>query len=179
MLSKIKFEAALVKIELDVRIQLKDAVSPYRTIDWESIKRYQELSICATIWRRSSPKSIWRESMFGQCLNPVREHAGQLPEGERVALEELVSIWERWHLNGLNAGLRPQRDALRSKARTDPGVFEYSAACKYLETLGLLTTVFTQYTYGDAWLVELLPDDVEQSVRRICRTLGAKVLEAA
>ncbi len=179
MLSKIKFEWPLVKVELDVRIQVKEAVSPQRTIDWDPIVVYRELSISAEICRRSTPGARWRDSCFGQCRGEVREHADRLEGHQRDALLELLHIWERWHLNGLNAGMRPQRDALQSEARGNPGVLEYSAACKYLSSLDLLEYGRSKYTYGSAWLVEPLPEDVEQTVRTLCRMLGGRVLEAA
>jgi hypothetical protein len=100
-------------------------------------------------------------------------------EAKREALLELLTIWERWHLNGMNAGLRPQRDALRSEARKHPEVLDYNAACKFLEGLGLLTMPATKYTYGSAWLVEVMPQDIINRVKQLCRTLGATVLEAA
>ncbi len=186
MLSKIKFEWPLLKIELDVRIEVKESVAPHRTIDWQPITSYHELSIVATIQRRREPlnkmdtqRGAWRDVAFGQCRNEVRERAVALSEPQRVALLELLDIWECWHLNGMNAGVRPQRDALRSRARHEPAVLEYSAACKYLATLGLLTTTHTKYTYGSAWLVEVLPPEVTTRVRQLCETLGGKVLEAA
>lgn len=191
MLSKIKLpEGSLRKIELDVRIETKESVSPHRTIDWQPVGTYQELTICASIYRRDGRTAPWRDSAFGQCREEIRGYVRSLraaperfqtPEQEArcVALEELVTIWERWHLNGMNSGLRGQRDALMRRAEQDPGVLEYSAACKYLEIEGLHPHPFMGYHYGSAWLVELLPDAVAARVRQLCETLGAKVLEAA
>lgn len=176
-MSKLRFEWPLLKIELDVRIQDKLTVAPYRTIDWEPVHSYRELSISASVYSRSDSRRSWRDSMFGQCRGEVRERTAQLAEPQREAALELLAIWERWHLNGMNAGLRTQRDALQSKAKEDPAVLDYNAACKYLDSIGLLTTTKTKYTYGSAWLVDLLPEDVEQTVTTLCRMLGGHVSE--
>lgn len=185
MLSKIKLpEGTFRRIELDVRIEQKEAPSPRRTIDWQPVDKYQELSISATVQRRASKSGRWRDAAFGQCREEIRDYIRTLraqpnEEAHCAALDELVTIWDRWHLNGMNSGLRIQRDALMRRAEQDPGVLEYSAACKYLEAEELHPHPFMGYHYGSAWLVELLPPEVEARVREICVALGAKVLEAA
>jgi hypothetical protein len=55
-------------------------------------------------------------------------------------VRELLTIWERWHLNDMRAGCEHQRVA---------GIRELGATC---ETCG--------YRYGSAWLREELPADV-------------------
>jgi len=193
MISKIKFMGMLELgcTEIDVRIEPKQAPSPGRTIDWEPVTTYQELTISAEIRRREAIGKPWRDECFGQCRDALQRFA----QGARIAhqkigraaitleqcdaLEELIVLWKRWHLNGMRAGLRGQMDALRAQAEREPGVYEFSRACQYLEIAGLQPHPLMGYHYGSAWLVELLPEEVVARLRALCKTLGGRVLEAA
>lgn len=89
------------------------------------------------------------------------------------AINHLCTIWNRWHLNGLCAGTRAQRDYLREHPPEPPfyPTSHYEKACKILKAADLY--VDRGYKYGSAWLVEPLPEDVERLVVRICRAFGA------
>lgn len=69
----------------------------------------------------------------------------------------LMQVWQRWHLNDMRAGTPKQEDVVRKWRQTaaDTG---YSAACKMLDSIGLLTD--NGYRYGSRWLKEDVPEEV-------------------
>lgn len=69
----------------------------------------------------------------------------------------LMQVWQRWHLNDMRAGTPKQEDAVRKWRQTadDTG---YSAACKMLDSIGLLTD--NGYRYGSRWLKEDVPEEI-------------------
>jgi hypothetical protein len=74
---------------------------------------------------------------------------------EQIA--ELAAIGKRWHLNGLKAGCAHQR----VEYETDP----YGGRRPSLTETK--PCPHTDYRYGSAWLVELLPQDVIDRIRQI------------
>lgn len=77
-------------------------------------------------------------------------------------LNELIKIWNRWHLNNLRAGSPDQEAALRNTKIT--GDF-YPQALAYLKNLGLhpdpnCLVDGKPYSYGSRWLKEELPEEV-------------------
>lgn len=94
----------------------------------------------------------------GQILKNVAALYGDIPK-----VAELVAIWERWHLNDMNAGSPKQEDFLRGKHLC------YEEALKALGAVGLLQD--DGYTYGSAWLFEALPEDVVTFLTSLGETL--------
>ena len=77
-------------------------------------------------------------------------------------LNELIKIWNRWHLNNLRAGSPDQESALRNTQIT--GDF-YPQAVAYLKTLGLqpdhnYLIDGKPYSYGSRRLKEEIPEEV-------------------
>jgi len=77
-------------------------------------------------------------------------------------LNELIKIWNRWHLNNLRAGSPNQESALRNTKITRAF---YPQAIAYLESLGLhpdpnCLVNGKPYSYGSRWLKEELPEEV-------------------
>ena len=93
--------------------------------------------------------------MCGQCVDTV---AAYFPNDEKA--QEMLSVWERWHLNDMRAGTPAQTAILRSHKDEFPGypTSYYDFACHLLEANGLL--VDNGYKYGSAWLREELPTEV-------------------
>lgn len=75
----------------------------------------------------------------------------------RESCFQLQRMWKRWHLNDMRAGTPKQEEAVRNWRKTaeDKG---YEAACKMLESIGLL--VDGGYRYGSRWLKEEVPLEV-------------------
>lgn len=109
------------------------------------------LSICAGIWNP-------RHSDYytcGQCVDTV---AAFFPKNKKV--QEIVQVWDRWHLNDMRAGTPAQMAVIRQHELEFPGypTSHYDWACQLLEANGLL--VDNGYAYGSAWLKEELPADI-------------------
>lgn len=75
---------------------------------------------------------------------------------EALAHAELA---KRWHLNDLNAGTDSQKESLDRRFDSLPNYEKFKA---FLAEDGLLTD--RGYTYGSQWLLEVLPDDVVETV---------------
>lgn len=91
-------------------------------------------------------------------LEPYRFNEGW----NKDKLNELIKIWNRWHLNNLRAGSPDQESALRNTQIT--GDF-YPQALAYLKNLGLhpdpnCLVDGKPYSYGSRWLKEELPEEV-------------------
>ena len=99
----------------------------------------------------------------GQCVDKVAAFPGAYhPKAKR-----LVEIWQRWHLNGMNAGSKAQEDYLREHP-LDPESYRYpkshyEAASEYLKQAGLNPDA-DGYMYGHAWKHEPLPQAIVDEI---------------
>jgi hypothetical protein len=122
-----------------------------------------ELSISGVI----GPKSNGNAS--GGCgqIDPV-SIVNYASEWNKRRIDELNDIWERWHLNSMNAGNKEQEYAIREWKASD--IYDkkyynqgydswYSMCCAYLESIDML--VVDGYRYGTAWIFEPLDPFVE------------------
>lgn len=179
MLSQIKLLAEKMRCDLQVEIQTKKPCSAHLgtqlfeqglTVDLEPApESIQELLISATIWRNQ------RIVESGQCRTSVRDLVPYLTKDKGDALRELCKLWERWHLNGMIGGSRAQREALTEAAKTDPDVWSHVRSIEHLTARKLHPD--RGYSYGQAWLVEPLPEDIVKKVGRLCVDLGGKVID--
>jgi hypothetical protein len=105
---------------------------------------------------------------FGSCgqINPV-SIVKFAPGWDSSAIDLLNTIWDRWHLNDMNAGNAQQQQAIRDWEASDDYNSRYydlgfdswySMACAYLKSIDLL--VSNGYRYGTAWVYEDLPEYV-------------------
>jgi len=82
----------------------------------------------------------------------------------RAMVDDLRDVWERWHLNDLNAGTPAQMDALRSPEFRALGPYTYDGAVTFLKEQGLYEVPSPDgrgsYRYGTAWLKEDVPEEV-------------------
>lgn len=157
--------ANAVRITLTVELRKAEACAPYLTIDLEPVgtaddRTYTELSICASIEERAR-NNRWCDAAFGQCRDEVLKHFSKRP-----GVAELVAIWDRWHLKGLNAGTRAQNEAIADVGGPD----WYGSALARLVKRGIDED--RGYRFGSAWLVEQIPADVLDELRALCAKLG-------
>lgn len=89
--------------------------------------------------------------------NPVQYGTGWNAE----LLNRFLEIWERWHLNDMQAGTPAQMEAVR-EGREAGLCKDYDATCEYLKARGLYEVEHEgkPYKYGHAWLTEPVPQDV-------------------
>lgn len=130
-----------------------------------------------TVQHGPVPASALRIAISGELYEPRHRVAwagGQIVEAIRTVqpgpwgswtqadITSLCDIWERWHLNDMRAGCAHQGKPRMHSPNGYPQVDLASVA----------PCPVTGYTYGHAWLVELLPDDVLAEARRLA-ALGA------
>ena len=128
----------------------------WTTIEHEVITDYWEFSASGGLWRNGS------EDTFGQMLHYLTklDPDRRAPGWNKVTdVRSLRTIWERWHLNGMNAACAHMTD--------DVLVYEPDGYGGQRISCSGTVCPETGYTYGKAWLVEPLPDEVITEVRRL------------
>lgn len=149
-------------VEVVIELREREPVAPKLSIDLEPVETYTELSIVGEVWRPDR-RDI---NQGGQCVETIREHR---PDDKDV--QRLCDIWERWHLNGMMAGTRPQRDAVEEWMEGREERYDFAAAQDHLLERELLTD--RGYKYGSAWLCEPLPEEIADELRAIVARLEA------
>lgn len=77
-----------------------------------------------------------------------------------IWLKTLNEIWERWHLNDLNAGSPAQEEYIR-QLQFRGWKYDYDEACDALLEAGLYRDPeHSNYRYGTDWLFEEVPKHV-------------------
>lgn len=92
------------------------------------------------------------------------------PTGDFSAeqLQRFMKLWDRWHLNDMQAGSPRQRAWL--EANPVKAESHYDKACEALAAVGLhpdteYVVNDKPYKYGSAWLTEEVPVDVLDEIR--------------
>ena len=117
---------------------------------------YKELSISANVWNHTH-SDIY---MGGQCLDELAPYF----KGNKT-FDFLYDMWDKYHLNGMNAGTIEQEDALKEAVKngelTSYGANNYENTCNYLKSVGLYEVEVDgkPYKYGSGWLVREIPED--------------------
>lgn len=171
-LGKVAYEKPEHKTNaVEVTVELKPAqkVAPYLTIDFKPVPEDAvELSICGTIWNSRHTDS----ACGGQCTDEIKR---LFPESEPV--QRLCVIWDRWHLNGMNAGCRIQNEVLKEFTFDPKKGDHYAQACEFLKSCDgyhLPRPDGGDYKYGTAWLFEEIPNDVIEELHALIGALEGK-----
>ena len=156
---------------VSIELTLNKESLPYSgTVDLQSASGpYVNVSITGSIGEVSG----------GQCQDTIRQFYPlcQPDDGNLEDLLRICALWDRWHLNGMNAGTSNQRACLAAaqaqfeslrkagKLQDVPDHAEpwqlssdgshYTWVQEILEAAGLLYD--RGYKYGSAWLVEIVP----------------------
>jgi hypothetical protein len=124
-----------------------------------------ELSITGDVLEKL-PKGRWRSNCSGQTVDTVATlWAGY------AAVQELCTLWSRWHLNTMKPGSRAQSEALEAAIGGKSRDFAENEATLY--GLGLLLDKSNPgfgekgYRYGSQWLTEVLPEDVVSRINEL------------
>ncbi|TXH09345.1 MAG: hypothetical protein E6R04_08315 [Spirochaetes bacterium] len=127
----------------------------WTAVEHEPITDWWEFSASGGVWRNGS------ENTFGQNLYHLRDlDPDRLAPGwTKADVRSLRTIWERWHLNGMKAAC--------SHMTGDVLVYEPDGYGGQRISCSGTVCPETGYTYGKAWLVEPLPDEVVTEVRRL------------
>ena len=106
------------------------------------IKKYITFSAQGEIWNKGKTDI----HCGGQCLDNIQEDF--FPKSPEIL--KLVNIWERWHLNDMNAGTMKQEKTLEKCDSND-----YSNRCEFLKEKGLYED--RGYKFGHSWLCDPIP----------------------
>ncbi len=134
------------KIELAIK-----QGTQFSKLDWDTLKQvdsYKTLSI-----------SGYGEDCGGQIYSTIQPR--------NAAQENLISFWKRWHLNDLKAGSKAQTKILENIPKFSSN--HYSESCELLKEQKLQSD--RGYIYGSLWLLEQLPEDIEQQAKEIFEKL--------
>lgn len=114
----------------------------------------KRLSIVGDIYENN------RDVGGGQCYEELLRN---FPESAR-----LVEIWERWHLNDMNAGDELQEAYLRAlKVTTGWQYTSYENTCSELTKAGIWK--HDGYMYGSAWKFEAVPETILTELKEIIK----------
>ena len=138
-----------------------------KTVTWKT-PVYYELSICGNVWNCRHTDIV----TGGQCLDTIAEYKRQL--NNPALFDELYTLWNNYHLNGMHAGT-PEQEAAVNEWKAAGNRYDYTSACEMLKERGLYEVNYTglsvgrryenePYKYGHAWLIQELPADVVSRV---------------
>ena len=141
----------LVTYEVEIEARQKET----RDVNLNKLTSYKVFTMSADVWNPIETY-IYRG---GQCCDDIANEF--FPKNKH--LHELVEIWKVWHLNDLNAGTTEQSEAVK-KWRNENNVtaYAYDQECEFLKSINLYED--NGYKYGHDWLVNPLPESVEQRV---------------
>lgn len=118
-----------------------------------------ELSICGNIWN----------SRGSDIISGGQNYDTLLEDAPSPLMHEIVGVWKRWHLNGMNAGCEHQRDWPTSTENKTAGWVRPEEHPDGL--LGKPCDV-CGYKYGTAWKHETLPREIVNQVMGWEKRLG-------
>lgn len=122
-------------------------------------------SVCGNVWNSKQSDII----IGGQCIDTIyREYKYQL--SNLTLYKTIMGLWERNHLNDMNAGTPEQTEAIR-KWEDSGNKYSYTDACEYLKNINLYNVIHEgkPYTYGHKWLYRPIS---EVDLKTISELLG-------
>ena len=142
-MTNLKFTRLTNGIRVNVEITIKNVLvaRSYETLG--TLNNVPSLSITGDIKKSRSLISC------GQCQDSIENAA------------TFVSLWNKFHLNCLNAGTLKQQEILASEDFKKGSNF-YTSACSFLELQNML--IDNGYKFGSEWLYMPLPDDILQQL---------------
>lgn len=120
------------------------------TVTHEAVTEVTRLSMTGAVfepWKRDA-------SSAGQCTEALTEITEPASGLTLEAIEDMAAVWDRWHLNDLQAGCAHQ------EVVWETGPYGYRQPSLDLTP----RCPETGYLYGHGWLYEPLPSDVLQRV---------------
>ena len=160
-LGKISYWGKQRRNMVDVEIEIRECGG-------YGVPEFLEFSVVGNIWNNLHTDIV----CGGQCLDTIAEYV------KTPLMEQIHSMWKRWHLNGLHAGTYAQEEAVKRFRLKNGGKYDYPGECEYLKSIGLYEVEFTgkttgrmydhePYKYGTAWIVEDLPEYVVKWVQNL------------
>jgi hypothetical protein len=144
---------------VEMQITLEKMKCKERDLDRKTVEGFTRLAYLGTVCAASGKKK-GREILVGDILSELR--FSDAPD----AVIAMVAILEQYHKNDLCHGTRKQLQLLHDH----PDVEGYDAAIALLKSRKLY--VDHGFVYGTDWLVDPLPPDTEEELRRLVTELG-------
>lgn len=130
------------KMYIDLTIRQEAETRTAQTTTLKPITAYKTLSMCGTGGQN-------REETAD--INSYKELFITAAD-----LNTIIQIWDKWHLNDMNAGTEKQTAFIKEWEKDHK--YDYTAVCEALKEAGIYED--NGYKYGHAWLVKLLPEEV-------------------
>ncbi len=164
------------KHKVTLQVELKTKEGTHKGFDGKEYEDPLELSISDSIWQREETDIL----SGGQGQDTLREalEDGKLEIGNGISddeFEELLDIWDKYHLNDLTAGTERQEKIIEEH-KDDP---KYNKFDKFLDRPRAILEDFDAepdketegfgdegYSFGSQWLFEPLPENVVDFVEK-------------
>ncbi len=138
--------------KINLKLTINHVRGPAESIGHRRLSWYHELTISGDIYYKNGCGIC----ECGQCSETIHRGIDDLKptKGVMMSREDLITVlfvWDRWHLNSMNAGCKHQSATL--------------GLSNYIEEYNELAAIETAkcpngYKYGSKWLVEPLPQAV-------------------
>ena len=138
-------------VTLRVRL-IKHSESNKLDIYGKELNNYYSVGISASVYNHTKTDTV----ASGQFLDELIKYESLKSNDLFV---KLYNIWERWHLNDLNAGLKVQADFIKDNLKE----YDYTRACRLLKAANLYE--INGYKYGHGWLIEELPSELVEFIK--------------
>jgi hypothetical protein len=129
----------------------------------ENSKGKPIFSASGSIWNSNKSDIEWG----GQCIDDIYNYfKDQL---ENVSLyKEVMQLWERNHLNDLNAGTFEQENAIK-EWKKQGNTYDFVKVCEYLKSINLyeVERQDISYKYGSSWIYREIPSEDLNRIKEI------------
>lgn len=147
-----------LRVTVDICMERLNRRESYETTEHKTVTSPLDFALTTAVWNlsRSNPDIV----SGGATTEPLREMVAFAPGFDADKARELADLGDRWHLNGMRAGCAHQTPVIApdNYGREVPSL-DLTPACPE-----------TGYKYGHAWLLETLPDDFMETLKRLIPT---------
>jgi len=111
----------------------------------------------------------------GQILDRVTDHYNFLNKKDGEKFNVIRSLWEKYHLNDMNAGTLKQEEALIVEFG-NTHANDFMTHCEYLKSIGLYED--EGYKYGSGWLYRAIPEDDLNVIKALITSTSRQISES-
>lgn len=151
-----------INIDIQVLYKEKDFIN-YE--DLKVIKGGYILSIVGDV-------HLGTDHSSGQCQDELKDYimTSNFPKRIKELYNQILDIWNKYHLNDLKAGTKKQTDFLSLNVERS---VDYNEKVAILKENNLYED--NGYKYGYGWLYKELKEDKIQELRNICNELNTEI----
>lgn len=120
-------------------------------------------SVCGNVWDSKKTDILMGGQCIGSIYSEYKDQISNLP-----LYETIMGLWERNHLNDMNAGTPEQTEAIRLWKEAG-NKYDYKMACEYLKSIDMYTVTHEgkPYSYGHAWLYRSISETDLKTIRQL------------